>query len=348
MTRVALPVSKEGLLIDYSGVLRNWQECPRKLFYAWFMLRRAATEATALRFGRLMHQCLAIRYKCKALGRGTEESIRRATDTLIESTFRSVEEPDLDWRDSKLARIVMDAYESTYCYDDYEPIIMANGRPAVELTFAVKLGDLAGIPVRYIGAIDLVAQDQDGLWLVDTKTTSVMGEGFWKDIQVSPQLMGYTFALRAAGYNVVGYQVNAIALRKPNKSGEANVDFARQRHFVDEDQLNEWVRDVEGQLTGILDCWQRQHWPRHCAHCVHKFGTCEYYDVCTLTSELDQGHMLDSNAFVHNDWTPLRRLNEVDKPLQANRTPEHSDSTDGSTGWGQDDSGTTVPPSVHN
>lgn len=160
------------------------------------------------------------------------------------------------------------------------------------------------IHVVWTGVIDLVVKDSDQLWIVDHKTTSIEGDSYWKQYELSQQFTGYVWAAsELLGQRVEGAVANVIYGRQPTKTGRG-LDFLRRRYHYRDDQLGEWRQNMIWLMEDFVHNLQTGRFPMKTQWCVGKFGTCPYHDVCSLPSSA-RLTMLMSDQYSRNVWNPL-------------------------------------------
>jgi hypothetical protein len=279
--------------------------CPWKGFASGVLRRRLSSEQPALRFGGHIHAALAYRYRMEAFGKQWSEDIQTR---ILSTRFGATPCETEDWRNLENAQAVIHAYNEKYLLETFD--IQTGGPhnlPMVERPFACVAGEVRGRKIIYTGRIDLLIRDGQQCFVVDHKTTSMLGDSYWKDLQMSEQQRGYCWAMReVTGEEPTGYLMNILACRKPTKTGKA-IEFARQRFFtkVPPDQLDEWHANMLDQVDMFLYHYERGCFPRyHSGHCVHKYGECQFYKVCELPPA-SRDAALASSAYTDNTWTPL-------------------------------------------
>lgn len=295
-----LPIDHNAkvLMLDNSAV-ETFTICPRKALYSIMGQRRSARPQAELRFGGHLHAALAYRYRCEALGLPWSEGTQMR---ILDRRFCSTPCEDEEWRNLGTAQKVISKYNLHWSHDPVD-ILRHNGRPIVEMPFAVFAGRINGWDIYYIGKIDL-GHRTDGIIVRDHKTTSMLGNSFWRDAAVSPQTRGYLWALRTIlGEEPLGYEINVLATRAPSKTGTP-IEFARRTYYT-RGQLDEWHSHFLAKAEYFLWLLAKGQWPKHEAmHCVHKYGTCEFYQVCELPASQREA-MLASTEYTNNTWTPL-------------------------------------------
>ena len=309
------PVLGDCFLIDSSG-LEPITTCPYRAYLSVLRKKKRNREEPALRFGGIIHEALGYRYKmmhyrkCKTsaiinisnlLPRTMEEVQLRITERLFTSRPCEAE----DWRNLGTATEIIRKYNEEYESEDFH-IAEINGLPFVEKPFNIICDRIAGVLVIYIGRIDLAVYDSKGkLYIIDHKTTSMLGEGFWQDAAVSEQQRGYCWAATKAGLpQPTGYYINALACRKPTKSGTA-IEFARRIFYLGEDDLSRWYQNMMHQVETFLWHHKRKIFPQHHKHCITKYGACEFYDLCKQHPDSHEDSLASHN-YTDNVWTPLK------------------------------------------
>jgi hypothetical protein len=298
-----------------------------------------ADSRAALRFGDYAaHKPLAYRYLHEAQGLPWTEDSQIA---LMEDLFTSNPCQTEGYRNFANAVKVICAYNrdktanQPYRIKRHPQTLV----PMVEMAFACLLKDkIRGFSISYCGRIDLVVEETNGLFVVDHKTTSMLGPQFWDSIAVDAQPRGYCWALKECiGEEPIGYIINAIGVREsvdsvlfdrasgemllPPKSKAKPIEFARQRFYTKtpQGQLDEWYRNLLSQIDVFLYYYTKSYglrvqasddFPTHRRHCIQKYGKCQFYDVCSLP-EPQRETALTSNAFRDVEWSPLEQNKET-------------------------------------
>jgi len=234
--------------------------CPRSFeYYAW--RRRTSLAREELVFGGAIHNALEVYYTGKSAEAHEE----------IYAHFLANPPSYVDWRTPDLACKVMDKYMVKYPLSN-EPFSIAviNGKPAVEIPFEVPIGyqeinqliniseseivedgeENSGFYISKIhfvwsGKIDLIVIDPQGnYWVMDHKTSSILGAQFFEQFYLSQQMMGYVFACQELlGRDIKGLWLNALITRRPTKTG-VGMDFVREKIAYTPEHIQEWKRDV--------------------------------------------------------------------------------------------------------
>lgn len=161
------------------------------------------------------------------------------------------------------------------------------------------------ILVYWTGRLDMLAQQNERTWIVDHKTSSIMGSAFWNNFKISSQMRGYKWAADQIwpDHEIEGVCVNVIVGRRPTRTGTSDEHQRRFFHYP-EWSIEEWKRETQTVVSDFIGCLLRGKFPQSTAWCVGKYGTCEYFDVCTVAPALR--HLaLNTGEFQDNVWSPL-------------------------------------------
>jgi hypothetical protein len=322
----SLPLIDNCLFLDNSTIERI-TTCPTAADYYFIQRRELDSSAAPLRYGGIIHKAMEYRYRNQQ-SFDESEQLTLVTDLFNQSPIESE-----GWRNSDSASKLIRAYNRMY--PETLPIAILPARivkgkllpsePIIEMPFACYIGTIANVKIIYTGRIDLALQSDEGLFVMDFKTTSIMGDSFWKDQAMSEQHRGYCWALQESlGIEPTGYIVQALCTResivnaffdditgtvKPVKpNGKAvPVEFGRQRFFTKEPpgQLDEWRQNLLLQVETFLLQHARGSFARHHKHCVGKYGDCPYYHVCELPAK-SRPTALASSAYRNVTWSPLK------------------------------------------
>lgn len=308
-------VDGDTLFIDNSS-LEHFTTCPRQALYSLVRRLKPAGERTALNFGSIVHKILEARYRaCTALHAQTPD----VTQVMLATAQREFDKwspPEDDYRNFSCAVELIRRYEDAYPFESFEVVRGLDGSPMIEVPFAIPLGeiktDIAGVPktikIVWTGRIDLVylSENGGGLYVMDHKTTSVMGPSYFSSFTISHQMYGYVWAVeQLCGKPVTAVVVNALGVRKPTRTGNA-FEFKRDVIPVMRGLVDEWKKDCLYIVADFVEMCRRGYLPKHTAWCVGKFGECPFRKVCTLEGDDQREVMLQSGEFVENTWSPLK------------------------------------------
>ena len=310
-------------LIDANGVLRidnssleKFTTCARSAQYYLIDKRELSGPKPALHFGGLIHLLLELRYRDYPSTLTNEhkmEIIQRAEPVILKFTerFGTVEG---DHRTPARALDLLIAYLGFYDNEPFSVHLGTDGKPFVEQYFEIPLGEIEydslyqgvhykTIKVMWTGRIDLAVKTDSGLWVMDHKTTSMLGSTFFLDFVNSSAAIGYSWALQHIFQQPVqGLMVNALAVRKPSRTGTPT-EFERQMVPYSQERIEEWKHNTLILVSDLLSHLDREYFPMETKWCVGKYGPCPYLDVCTMPPSM-RLTILNSSQYEDVTWSP--------------------------------------------
>lgn len=296
-----LILTDDTLIIDNSR-LECFTTCPRLAQYRVLRKRTISRGRSALEFGKALHTALELRYTLPDINQFSDDLLQSQIASLQKSFSTIVLEPE-DFRTLDRAIDIIQGYNLYYAREPFS-IVQVEGKPFVERSFAIPLGIVGGYKVIWTGRIDLLVQDDRGIFVMDHKTTSMLGATYFADFVLSQQMLGYVWATRAlTGLKVAGVIVNALVSRRPSKTGTP-VEFSREKIYYPEEHLDEWRTDILHIASDFIHNAKRNYFPKHTKWCIGKYGKCEFHEVCTLPPA-QRELLLTSDLYADDNWSPL-------------------------------------------
>lgn len=234
--------------------------------------------------------------------------------------------PASEIRNFQTACRVMEGYRNEYRYPP-EKTMVINGNPQLEIPFRVPMGEIdvdTRIPypakevivdstseedqfyvkmirVFWTGRIDRLCTMEGESWLMDHKTTTMLGEQYWDQFHLSQQMVGYLWACRTLGIcDPVGLYLNVLAVPGARRK---TIAFERKRFRYFDWHLVEWEQDVSQMVADFIANLARGHFPRNTNSCSGKYGRCPYFTVCNLPPH--NRHAALEREFQPVTWSPL-------------------------------------------
>lgn len=141
----------------------------------------------------------------------------------------------------------------------------------------------------YAGRIDLLVSQEDGLVVVDHKTTSELGARFNKKWKPSTQLDGYAYAIYMHRESVPRVCVNAICTAAYERRPKGD-RFARDISDRDMQDIEVWRGNIDRLIA--LEHWCREYGFFKNMEACSNWGGCEYHDICEYHIEKSQWHKM--------------------------------------------------------
>ena len=300
-----------------------FKECPKK--YELSMLRGFTTksEQVNLLFGIWFHEALEQYYKLRQ--QKTITSINITTGLSPELTLSTLSHNDA------LHQIIYDLLHKTYYRetdghpytgpwasdhstktretlirsviwyldefglgDPCETVILASGKPAVELSFQIDLGD--GLVL--CGHLDRLVTFAGDSFVLDHKTSSsTVTNYYFEQFKPDNQMSLYTLAAKAIfQVPAKGVMIDAVQIA---------VGFSRTtRGFTYRTpvELEEWLEETRMIIKDIHRDVNRGYFPHNDKSC-HKYGGCPFRKVCGSDPSVREA-ILKSEYNVR-PWNPL-------------------------------------------
>jgi hypothetical protein len=284
--------------------------CPRKyqlsIIEGWESKRRNVH----LTFGILLHSSRERYYHAKTQGQSHDEALLQALAYLLEQTFDQELGKPWDSGDSAKNRFTLARTLVWYCDtwrdDPLETITLANGKPAVELSFRFDSGLRAPNGEAYLlcGHIDRLARFNEQAYVSDLKTTGHgLDQTYFLGFSPDNQLSLYAFASQVA----IGHEVSGIII----DAAQVLVNGSRfQRGIVprSKDQLEEWYDDLAYWLSQAVYYAHKNYWPMNDQNCYR----CEFRKICAKSpSTRSEWLRADFQPRAEGPWNPLRTRGDI-------------------------------------
>lgn len=295
------------------------KECPKKYYYTMIAGAKDGLmqgyvprqESVHLTFGILLHGALERYHHARASGKGYDEGVRLAVRWCLSETWnpelkRGWASDDKNKNRPNLIRTVV-WYLTQFREDPLKTIILANGRPAVEMSFRFETTYKAhqtGEPFMLCGHLDRLAELESHNYIMDIKSTKyTLDEEFFDKFSPDNQFSTYHLATKVAwavpihGLVVDGAQIAVTFSR-----------FLRGTVNRSETQLDEWYRDLGFYLTAAQMFAQRNHWPMNDKSCGN-YGGCPFRKICSKAPSV-RGEWLEA-GYVKRPWDPLQVRGDI-------------------------------------
>lgn len=296
--------------------------CPRLYQYSMIEGWRSHGPSVHLDFGGYYHSALELYDRRLAEGDDHETALYEAVKYCLEVTWIKNEdgtEGPMDWGHNlktreTLVRSVIWYLEEFGTHDSAKTVILANGKPAVELSFRLELdfgprsqtcSDSAGAikpeyyqPYVLSGHLDRLVQFSDGIYVMDRKTSSTtIGSYYFDGYNPDNQMSLYTFASKVIYQTPVrGVIIDAAQI------AVGFTRFSRGFTFRTEAQTEEWLANTKEWLAQAEGYAQRGFWPMNDKSC-HQYGGCAFRKICSKSPEVRQKFL--ETDFVKRRWNPL-------------------------------------------
>lgn len=294
-----------------STSIRALKECPRKYYYSIIEGWVPRVRSSHLSFGLFYHSALEEYDRAKAEGADHDQStIRAVRRALIDSWNKELQRP---WmtdvpeknRESLVRTVVW--YLEQFKNDSLQTIILANGAPAVELSFRYNMMIKAptGEEVLYCGHLDRVAKLQDDShYIVDRKTSKHdIGTSYFEKFSPDPQISGYDFA----GKVIYNLPIKGVII----DAAQVLITLSRFRRGLiprTESQRHEWYDTTEFWIKQAFMYAEANKWPMNDSACG-MYGGCPFRPICGRAPEVREQWL--RATFKKRVWDPLETRGDI-------------------------------------
>lgn len=322
-----LPGTKIQFAWDSTSL--GWlKECPRKYQYSMIEQWRSRGNSVHLDFGLWYHDALESYDKWVAEGLSHEDALNETVRKCLELTW--IKEVDQDtgevirdeaWDAGHPAKTRETLVRSVIWYleqfgdsDAAKTVILANGKPAVELSFKLEMDfgpyqqrhdlDVGFVhnhkyqPYVLCGHLDRVVEFTGGYYVMDRKTsTSTISSSYFDQYEPDNQMDIYSFAAKVIYQTPVrGVIIDAVQIAVGFSR------FSRGFTFRTEAQVEESINDMKVWFALAEQYAIAGHWPQNTKSC-HHYGGCIFRRVCSKSPEIR--HKFLETDFVKKEWNPL-------------------------------------------
>lgn len=288
------------------------KECPRKYYYTLIEGWRSPHASVHLRFGLEYHAALEHFDKLRADGVEFEEAVARVVHELLVETWEHEQveyegttgpQPGTGapWSPDHTSKNRFTLLRSVIWYldefrnDAARTVILANGKPAVELSFKFEVDG----GLLLCGHLDRLVDYQGGVYVMDRKTAGTTLTAHYFD-QYTPdnQMSLYTIA----GQVIFNSPIRGVLIDAA-QIAVGFTRFARGVTYRTPSQLDEWLDAFYSYVKIAWGYAEADFWPMNDKNC-HQYGGCVFRRVCSRDPSVRQ-QMLEAD-FVKREWNPLQ------------------------------------------
>jgi PD-(D/E)XK nuclease superfamily len=311
----------EGTKIQFAWdatCLEALKKCPRYYQYTMIDNWQSRGDAIHLRWGSELGQAIDAWTIAKAEGASHDDAMHESIRALLERIGPWEPDPQTDSESRKskenLVRSAiwyMDHYED----DAAKVVTLANGKPAVELSFKFELPFDVSVrwdenvrdyvdskqPYLLCGHLDKVVEFSGDLYVMDHKTTgTTLTPHYFKQYNPHNQMSAYTVASQTImrspikGVIIDGIQV-AVGFSR----------FVRSITYRTHDQLEEWLDNTRRWLRQAEGYAEEGYWPMNDTACS-MYGGCRFRDVCAKSPNVREVYLKTKFTQENERWNPLK------------------------------------------
>jgi hypothetical protein len=286
-----------------STSLGRLKTCPR--YYQFTMVQgyNSLSDNPHLIFGQIYHAALEGYDHAVFGGADHEEALLLATHYALKASWDKTKkrpwtsgDPNKN-RETLIRSVVW--YLDRFQDDPLKTVRLANGKPAVELSFRFQAdgisNQLTGEDFILCGHLDRVAELNDHIFIADRKTTkNTLDDNYFSQYSPDNQFSLYSMAGKIV-YNmpVAGVIVDAAQV------AVTFTRFARGIVYRTDSMIEAWYRDLSHWL-GLAQYFASQnYWPQNDKACFR----CAFRPICSKGPETQEQWLRAS--FPVSAWDPL-------------------------------------------
>lgn len=281
--------------------------CPRYYQYTIVEGWQPKRKSVHLDFGIWFHSARERYYHAKAEGKTHDEAVKVAVKYVLSATWNRVlgkpwfsDDPNKN-RFTLVRTVVW--YLDHWKDDPLETVILANGKPAVELSFRFETHyeALTGEMFWLSGHLDRIAKMNDLVYLSDLKSTKhTLDQNYFSQFSPDNQMSLYPFAAKV----VFNQQVQGMIV----DAAQVAVSFSRFTRgpvLRSDAQLEEWYQGFGHYLKHAEDYAVAKFWPQNDKACFR----CDFRDICSKSPQSREIWL--KAGFVKRMWDPLISRGDV-------------------------------------
>jgi hypothetical protein len=282
-----------------STSLTTFKECARKYYYKIVLGYSTRERSVHLDFGIALHSAYEYYHRCAAQGIDHEAALRDTVkQTLIDTAGWN---PDDNYKNRKTLIRTIVWYLDERKDDPTQTVILANGKPAVELSFRFEIPNTDFL---YCGHMDRIASYQNDLYVFDYKSTKrALYTEYFDQFSPHNQMTGYTVGAKVTFHQPVkGVMIDAAQV------GVGFSRFARGLAPRPDAVLDEWLSELAYWVKLAHGYAQADFWPMNESSCDKYFG-CEFRRVCAK-SPAQRKTWLEAD-YTKRLWDPLQIRGDI-------------------------------------
>lgn len=150
--------------------------------------------------------------------------------------------------------------------------------------------------IEYGGIFDGLIDFGGQIYILEHKTTSVMGSTYFNQFRPNNQISGYVWAgQQLSGSPVSGALVNAMGVY-----AKGETKFDRQIIGRTTDEIIEWKRNIQTVCSEIARAQHAKRYEMRTVSCT-MYGKCTFLEVCQLGHQKERDRLLEQE-FIVDKW----------------------------------------------
>ena len=269
------------------------KSCPRKYKYMVIDGWRPKSSSDDMIFGSHYAKALEMYHRWRVDGASHGDALENVCFATLADTKEWESAHNAKNRETLLRSIIW--YLDTFENDPCETVTLANGQPAVELSFRFQLDP----DIMLCGHLDRIVSYAGDYYVQDQKTTgATLGGYYFRRYNPSDQMSLYTIAAEVVWHQPVkGVMIDAAQIAVGFTRFERGFTFRTQA------QNDKWLADAR---YWIHRTWEAEAdgWPLNDAACM-MYGSCPFREVCSKDPSVQRQYL--ETLFERRPDNPLAR-----------------------------------------
>ncbi len=189
-------------------------------------------------------------------------------------------------------------------HSPFKTVILANGKPAVELSFNFAAFEVAGYTISLSGHMDEIVEIEGSVWVADDKTSKAeLNERYFAQFTPNNQMSLYTIAGRV----IFGEKVQGVFIRAAQIQ-VGGTRFANKMVPRPKAVTEEWLADTKKWVELAHKYATENHWPKNDTSC-NDYGGCAFRKVCSVSPSHREAWLKED--FTKREWNPLQNRGDI-------------------------------------
>jgi hypothetical protein len=296
------------------------KECPRYYYYQMIEHWTPRSKGIHLMFGQLYALGTETYAKLKASGADHNKACREMVRRVLMAAGSRDEEgvwhpwnPPADHKDANIKNRYTLVRSLVWNVEDwlrspFQIMKLANGKPAVELSFEFPVFDIRGETISLAGHMDSIVEDVTSeprpRFVRDDKTTkSALNAQYFQQYTPNNQMSLYS----VAGKVILNRPVSGVLVRGAQILVEGT-RFVTQQVTRPPQVLDEWMDETEYWIGQARVFAEANKWPHNDKACGN-YGGCPFQKVCARIPSHRPAWLRED--FVKSVWNPAESRGEV-------------------------------------
>lgn len=288
--------------IAWDSTSLGWlKTCPRLYYYQKILNWSPRAKGIHLTFGQ--HYAAGVETYAREVAAGAthDEATLRMVRAIMVASADFISDDPIKNRVTLIRSLIWNVEDRLGT--PYKTLVLANGNPAVELSFSFEAYRIEGEPIYLAGHLDEAVENGSNIWVKDDKTTkSALNAQYFRRYSPDNQMSLYS----VAGRIILERPIAGVLVRAA-QIGVNFTRFATQTIPRSPAVLAEWLEETKWWITQAREMAIHNYWPMNDKACSD-YGGCPFQGVCSVSPSHRAAWLKE--GFEQRDWNPLEARGE--------------------------------------